>query len=192
VTAAADRPLRADARRNRAKVLAAARTAFAADGLAVPLDEIARRAGVGAGTVYRHFPTKEALFEAIVLDQIIELTERAVAATRSPDVGAAFYRYITDLVSDGHTKKDLADALATTGLRDETLRRSAELQQAVSDLLTAAQRAGAVRPDIDADDLHALTLGAITASHRHTDPARTRRVIAVLCDGLRAQPTAEV
>ncbi|MFD6451097.1 helix-turn-helix domain-containing protein, partial [Nocardia sp. NPDC060220] len=60
------RPLRADARRNRERVLAAAQEAFAAEGISVPLDDIARRAGVGAGTVYRHFPTKEALFTAAI------------------------------------------------------------------------------------------------------------------------------
>jgi len=89
---ATDPPLRADARRNRARVLAAAQEAFATEGLSVPLDEIARRAGVGAGTVYRHFPTKEALFEAIVLHQmqdvIAQVRDRADARTIP---AAAFY-----------------------------------------------------------------------------------------------------
>ena len=71
------RPLRADARRNRAKVLEAAEEVFASEGLAVPIDEVARRAGVGVGTVYRHFPTKEALFEAIVVARLEALVERA-------------------------------------------------------------------------------------------------------------------
>lgn len=72
-----ERPLRADARRNRERVLAAAQEAFAAEGISVPLDEIARRAGVGAGTVYRHFPTKEALFAAAIVDRVDRMTGRA-------------------------------------------------------------------------------------------------------------------
>ena len=78
------RPMRADARRNRARVLEAARAVFAEEGLAVPLDEIAARAGVGAGTVYRHFPTKEALFEAVVTDRIApENVHRLINRIRS-------------------------------------------------------------------------------------------------------------
>jgi AcrR family transcriptional regulator len=83
------RPLRADALRNRARVLEAAHAAFAADGLAVPLDEIARRAGVGAGTVYRHFATKEALFEAVIADHLEALAAAGRAALDGLDVSAA-------------------------------------------------------------------------------------------------------
>src|SRR5438876_7565800 len=82
------RPLRADAQRNRAKVLAAAQEAFAAEGIAVPLDEIARRAGVGAGTVYRHFPTKEALFEAVIADRLEHFAEHATSLGTAEDSGA--------------------------------------------------------------------------------------------------------
>ena len=88
----ADRPLRADARRNRARVLDVAREVFAAEGLTVPIDEIARRAGLGIGTVYRHFPTKEALFEAIVLDRIERLTALAESAPGA-DPGEAFFDF---------------------------------------------------------------------------------------------------
>ena len=84
------RPLRADARRNRNRVLEAARAAFGAEGSDVSLDEIARRAGVGPGTVYRHFATKEALFEAVVFDRIGELVEEARALLDDPDPGRAF------------------------------------------------------------------------------------------------------
>src|SRR6266545_3604820 len=80
------KPPRADAVRNRQRVLEAAKEAFAAEGLAVPLDEIARRAGVGAGTVYRHFPTKEALFEAVILDRVRKLVDYAESlADADPD-----------------------------------------------------------------------------------------------------------
>ena len=98
------RPLRADARRNRDRVLEAARTAFAAEGSDVPLDEIARRAGVGAGTVYRHFATKEALFEAVVFDRIGELVEEARALSDDPDPGRAFSSFVERLGREGARK----------------------------------------------------------------------------------------
>jgi AcrR family transcriptional regulator len=83
------RPLRADARRNRERILAAATAAFAADGLSVPLDEIARRAGVGPGTLYRHFPAKEALWEAVLHDRLARLADEAEALHRATDASAA-------------------------------------------------------------------------------------------------------
>ena len=82
------RPLRADARRNRERILAAATAAFAADGLSVPLDEIARRAGVGPGTLYRHFPAKEALWEAVLHDRLQRLADEAEALHRAARPGA--------------------------------------------------------------------------------------------------------
>src|SRR5215831_4010426 len=85
--ASAGRPLRADAARNREKVLNAAREAFAESGYSVPLDEIAARAGVGPGTVYRHFPAKEALFQAVVTARIEDLTDDAQARADDADPG---------------------------------------------------------------------------------------------------------
>ena len=108
---APDRPLRADARRNRQRLLEVAYQVFAAEGLAVPIDEIARRAGVGAGTVYRHFPTKEALFRAIVVDRVTRLVEQAHAAAGSPDPGEAFFGYFLALIDEGASNRVMADAL---------------------------------------------------------------------------------
>ena len=108
--------LRADARRNRASVLRAAQEAFAAEGLAVPLDEIARRAGVGAGTVYRHFPTKEALFETIVLGRVQEMGERIRQWAAAPEPGTAFFAMLTELAEQGAMKRDLVDALTAAGI----------------------------------------------------------------------------
>src|SRR3569833_4233648 len=90
--------MRADARRNRAKVLAAAEEAFAADGLAVPRVDIARRAGVGAGTVYRHFPSKEALFQAVVLERIEQFAEEARALATAANPGDAFLDYFVRVI----------------------------------------------------------------------------------------------
>ena len=184
------RPQRADAVRNRARVLEAARAAFAAEGLAVPLDEIARRAGVGAGTVYRHFPTKEALFEAVIADQLAALAEDAEArAAGGGDPGEQFFTFFATVIEDGTRKADLADALTSAGvrLRQETLASAGRLQQALAALLEGAQRAGAVRPDVDTMDLHALAAGALAAERKRAsgpdaEPGRLTRIIA---DGLR-------
>src|SRR5271156_2374714 len=110
------RPLRADARRNRDRVLEAARTSFGAEGWDVSLDEIARRAGVGAGTVYRHFPTKEALFEAVVFDRLAELVEEARALLDDLDPGSAFWSFVERLAREGALKRDLVEALAHEGI----------------------------------------------------------------------------
>ncbi len=179
-----DRPLRADARRNRARVLAAAQEAFAAEGLAVPLDEIARRAGVGAGTVYRHFPTKEALFEAVVADRLEALAGEGRAALREPDPGPAFYGFLGRMLADAQQKKDLADALAGAGidLRTSTQSAAADLQKQLGELLARAQREGAVRRDIDVADLHAITFGAMAAESRG---AGDGRLTAIVLDCLR-------
>jgi AcrR family transcriptional regulator len=184
------RPQRADAVRNRAKVLEAARAAFAAEGLAVPLDEIARRAGVGAGTVYRHFPTKEALFEAVIADQLAALADDAEArAAGGGDPGEQFFAFFATVIEEGTRKADLADALTSAGvhLRQETLVSAGRLQRALAALLEGAQQAGAVRADVDTMDLHALAAGALAAERKRAsgpdaEPGRLARIIA---DGLR-------
>lgn len=183
------RPLRADARRNRARVLEAAREAFAAEGLAVPLDEIARRAGVGAGTVYRHFPTKEALFEAVIVDRLDFLVEQARAALDASGerAGEAFFEFLDVMLADAGSKKDLADALAGAGvdLRAVTLESAALLNGSLTELLTRAQAAGAVRAGIDTADLHAIVFGALAAEQRRADAGRPGRIARLVCDGLR-------
>jgi len=187
----AARPPRADAVRNRARVLAAASEAFAADGLAVPLDEIARRAGVGAGTVYRHFPTKEALFEAVITDRLAALADDAEARLASAeDPGEAFFGFFYGTIYTGLAKADLAEALASAGagLSEELQRASIRLRHGLDGLLKRAQDAGAVRADVSVEDLHALAKGAMAAEKRaETDPNIERgKMTRVICDGLRA------
>ena len=93
-----DRPLRADAARNRARVLEVAYDTFAAEGLSVPIDEIARRAGVGAGTVYRHFPTKEDLYRAVVEDRIGNIVDEGRAVLRADDPGEGLFAILRSMV----------------------------------------------------------------------------------------------
>jgi AcrR family transcriptional regulator len=183
------RPLRADARRNRDRVLKAASAAFGAEGSDVSLDEIARRAGVGAGTVYRHFATKEALFEAVVFDRIGELVEEARALFDDLDPGRAFSSFVELLAREGARKRDLVEALAYDGNRlqigEAPIMRA--LIDVLAELLDRAQRAGAVRSDIGVDDVVAVLTGAAYAvCHSRADDERTRRLLAIMDDGLRA------
>src|SRR5690349_10991534 len=134
------KPLRADAARNRARVLETAYETFAAEGLSVPLDEIARRAGVGAGTVYRHFPTKEALFEAVILDRITRFVDVARDLAADGDPGEAFFGFLHRLVVGASASKALVDALAGAPLATADLIMAAkqELSAAGGELLAEA------------------------------------------------------
>jgi AcrR family transcriptional regulator len=179
---AQDRPLRADAQRNRDKVLRAAREAFAASGYGVPLDEIAARAGVGPGTVYRHFPTKEALFEAVVSARLEDLLEDARRRARTDDPEAAFFGFMARVAEEGMAKRDLPDAIVASGpLREE-------FSAALDELLRRAREAGAVRDGITTGDLIALLKGLFVSAKDEPDPARYRRLLAVVTAGLRARP----
>jgi AcrR family transcriptional regulator len=183
------RPLRADARRNRAKVLEAAEEVFASEGLAVPIDEVARRAGVGVGTVYRHFPTKEALFEAIVVARIEALLERIEQLSTADDAGAALFTFISELVDLAVKKKDLTDELARVGVSSEDLIAGVKerLERGFDVLLERAQAAGAVRGDINRTDMTALVMGTCMAANQHGCEQSTQRLVGVLCDGFRAR-----
>jgi AcrR family transcriptional regulator len=187
------RPLRADARRNRDRVLEAARTAFASEGSDVSLDEIARRAGVGAGTVYRHFATKEALFEAVVFDRMGELVEEARSLLGDPDPGLAFSSFIEHLGREGARKRDLVEALAGDGIHLQLAEAPVvrELTDVLAELLRRAQFAGAVRSDISVDDVVAVLTGtAYGICHSRADDAQTGRLLAIMYDGLRADRTS--
>lgn len=179
---------RADALRNLAKILEAAEEVFAVEGLAVPIDEVARRAGVGIGTVYRHFPTKEALFEAIVLSRLERLVQRAEQLTMAADPGEAMFSFVSELVELAVEKKDIHDELARAGVTSEQLHAGVKerLSAQVDVLLQRAQAAGAVRQDIDLADITALVMGTCLAAGQQGHAASTPRLVAVLCDGLRA------
>lgn len=178
------RPLRADAARNRARVLEVAYETFAQEGLSVPIDEIARRAGVGAGTVYRHFPTKEALFRAIVANRLQRVIDYATSLMDADDPGAAFFAFLALLVEE--KDQGLVEALAGVGFDIATAMPDVEREflAILDSLLTRAQRAGAVRSDVDVRDVKALLVGC-QAMLRHNDNAGlTRRTLAVVMDGL--------
>jgi AcrR family transcriptional regulator len=174
----AEPPLRADARRNRDRVLRAATEAFAEAGFGVPLDAIAARAGVGPGTVYRHFPTKEALFQAVVTARLEDLIAEARRLADVDDAGAALRTFLARMRQEAATKGDASDAIAVPGPLQ------AELHSALAVLLSRAQQAGAARTDLGVDDLIAMLKGMIVAVRDHPTPQRVERVFAVLADGL--------
>ncbi|MFI9575400.1 TetR/AcrR family transcriptional regulator [Microbispora rosea] len=184
-----DRELRADARRNRERVLRTAQRLFATEGLGVSLDEIARRAGVGPGTVHRHFPTKEALYLAVAIDQIRKLVAEgeALAATGDP---TALFTLLSAMMASGAENVAVKSALvaAEFDLRTAAPDVADDLTRRVADLLDRAQAAGAVRPDLTVGEVMALVAGAFAAI-RHagaeTSRERSAHIARLILDGLR-------
>jgi AcrR family transcriptional regulator len=181
-----ERPLRADALRNRGRILEAAEVVFASEGIEAPVDVIAEKAGVGVGTLYRHFPTKEKLCEAILLDRLRELTEDARAQADAPDPAAAFFGFLEHFVALGASKRDLIAAVMGAGLDFEEAAAPVkeDLREAVGVLLQRAQEAGAVRPDVSPAAVVSL-IGATCQAAGHTDEAPALDLLGIVCDGLR-------
>ncbi len=183
---AEERPLRADAARNRARILEAAEVVFAAEGIEAPVDDIAEKAGVGVGTLYRHFPTKEKLCEAILIDRLRDLTNDARAQADAVDPVAAFFGFLEHFVELGAAKRDLIVAVTGAGLDfDEAAAPVKEdLREAVGVLLRRAQDAEAVREDVTP----AAIIGLISATchaagYNHEAPVMD--LLGIVCDGLR-------
>jgi AcrR family transcriptional regulator len=179
---------RADALRNRIRVLEAAEAVFAAKGHGASTEEVARQAGVGAGTVFRHFPTKEALLEAIVIGRLGRLVEQAAALSAEPDAGRAFFVFFEQMVEHASKKKAFTEALAQAGVDVKSVLEPAarELRRGLRTLLVRAQDAGAVRPDVRVPEVMALMVGAARiAEHASGNRAMQTRTLAVLLDGLR-------
>ena len=188
-TPAISRPLRADAARNRAKVLEVAYETFAAEGLAVPIDEIARRAGVGAGTVYRHFPTKEDLYRAVIQARVVSIVADGYGLLESADPGEALFAFLRSMVLQwGAGDRGLVDALAGSGVDVETA--VPDLEESflgpLGALLAAAQKAGTVRPDVDVRAVKALMVGC--QAMQTYDAGLAEGVTEVVFDGLRRVP----
>jgi AcrR family transcriptional regulator len=180
---------RADARRNRERVLRTAQQLFATEGLGVSLDEIARRAGVGPGTVHRHFPSKESLYLAVAIDQIEQLVAEAegLAATDDP---AALFTLLSRMMASGAENVAVKSALvaAEFDLRSAAPAVAATLTRHVAGLLERAHAAGAVRADLSVDEVMALVAGAFAAI-RHagaeSSPERSAHIAQLILDGLR-------
>ena len=186
--AAVARPQRADALRNRARILGAAENVFAVEGIDVPVDLIAEKAGVGVGTLYRHFPTKEKLCEAVLLDRLLALTVDARALADADDPKAAFFGFLTHFVEEGAAKRDLIVAVMGAGMEHDEFSEAVkgDLNDAIGVLLQRAQAVGAVRPDVRPDAVLAL-LGATCQATVHSAAAPALDLLTIVCDGLRVQ-----
>ncbi|HEX6311438.1 MAG TPA: TetR family transcriptional regulator [Acidimicrobiia bacterium] len=184
---------RADALRNREAVLVAARRVLAAGGLDAPVDDVAAAAGVGVATVYRHFPTKTALVDAVIERSFEELTREAEAAAAGPDAGAAFLGFVRHAGVVMARDRVLVAAARSTD-RPERSPVVQRLFDAAGVLLRRAIAAGAVRGDVVADDLPALLVGAGDAANQRgrPTPAALERYLDIITQGLRAgRATAE-
>jgi AcrR family transcriptional regulator len=179
---------RSDARRNRELLVAAAARLFAAQGAGAPLDSVARDAGVGNATMYRNFPTREAMLEAVLHERYQQLASSAEDLLDATPPDAALVAWLREFVAYTQTFHGLPDpVMATLRDRDSALYASCKaMRTAAARLLTRAQHAGTIRSDIDPTDLFTHAAGIAWAAQRAPhDPGRTHRLLTVLADGLR-------
>jgi AcrR family transcriptional regulator len=184
---------RADAVRNRERVLQAAKAVFSAGGPDASLEAVARRAGVGIGTLYRHFPTREALFEAVYRREVEQLGELAEQLKREPQPVEALRRWLRSNVEFVATKKGMSAALALAahGKSSELIAFSFErLTKAVGALLDRAVAAGEIRADVSAEDLLRALIGMCYLHDQPGWQASVIRLLDVFIDGLRVRPNA--
>src|SRR4051812_16810284 len=189
-TAVTARTQRSDARRNRERVLAAAEEVFAETGLRAQVEEVARRAGVGVGTVCRHFPTKQALVEAVLAamyDSVLGEADAALASDGDP--GAAFETYLFSLAAFQARHRALAESMANAiELPTATEETRQALRRAISELVARAQAAGAVRDDIGPADVTLLfSAVAHTTARGELQPALRDRYVTLVLDALRPE-----
>jgi AcrR family transcriptional regulator len=182
-----ERPKRADARRNYEKVLAAAREAFAEGGESTALEEIARRAGVGIGTLYRHFPNRQALLEALYVDEVEEVC-RSAAALDGADPWEALSGWFERFIAYMGTKRALAAELLNYLDQDAPLFQvcRTSMFEAGEPLLKRAQEAGVVRPDVNIGEVIQMVVGI--AKIPASDQRQTEHIVRVALDGLRYHP----
>ncbi len=175
-----ERPLRRDAQANRERLVAAALDAFAEGGVDVPMDEVARRAGVGVGTIYRNFPAKDDLVDAVLedaIDRLVAILERALALD---DAWEGFRLYLEHALDLHARNRGLKELFAARG----TGRARKRMGPLAVRLISRAQEQGALRPDFKAEDLRLVfrSAGAVI----EYDPSSRRRFVALLLDGLKA------
>jgi AcrR family transcriptional regulator len=184
LTPLAPRPKRADARRNYDKLVAAARAAFAEEGSDATLEEISKRAGVGIGTLYRHFPRREDLLEATYLGGVEEISAAAAKYAELPP-WEALTGWLGEFVSFAATKRALAEEMFTYLDRDAPVFNGCRvaIYGAGEPLLQRAQAAGEVRDDVDISDVTKMISGI--AGLRSTEPEQIERLVAIALDGLR-------
>jgi len=180
------RPKRADARLNYDKLVAAARALFTTDGTSAPLEDVAERAGVGIGTLYRHFPTRQALLEAVYIDEV-EAMARAAADLSNLPPWDALSQWLHQYLGFAATKRALNEALVEAAPdSDVLLSCRTAIAGAGTALVERAQQAGVVRPDANFMDVVRMVAGI--AMVPTTDPGQQTRLLELALDGLRYQP----
>jgi len=179
--------MRADARRSRAKLLEAATAAFAEHGADAPLDDIARKAGVGIGTLYRHFPTRTDLQAAVYRSQVLAVCEAADELVDTVTPEQAFFGWVRALTGYLTTKRGLSRALIEAVGKDSELISGCwvAMHESTDRLLAHAQQAGVLRADISSQDVLRLIHGITIATE--TSPGDADRLLALVLDGLRPQ-----
>jgi AcrR family transcriptional regulator len=177
---------RADAQRNYERILAVGRAAVAARGDSVVLEDIARDAGVGIGTLYRHFPTRQALFEAVFLDEVEELRERAEGATEDPSPLDALVSWLRLQMDFGAHGRSMGAAVLNAKHTEGTAINLActDMRNAGTALLRRAQAAGEVRADVDLTDVLRLIHGVVLANEQAPDAERVARMFALVIAGI--------
>ena len=187
--AVVERPLRADARRNREAVLEAARKAFAELGLEAQMDDIAARAGVGVGTVYRHFPTKEALIEALQADRWRQLAAAADPYRDADDPWVGLTSFLWDAARLQRDNRSWAELAAAAPLRFDADDERQDLLAVTQELVDRAKEAGAVRADLTSQDIGMLMCGTASVMRTtgaHDGDSRWERFFELGLQGLRA------
>lgn len=187
--------IRADARHNYDQLLVAAQAAFAEQGTQASLRDVARRAGVGIGTLYRHFPTREALLEALFGRGLDNLSAQGETLLAAEDPAAALAEWVRELALGSARSEGLAVAVIDA-LHDpeSALHASCQrLRNAGARLLARAQRSGRIRPDLTADELFATAAAMAWAAERTPRPeASTDRFLTLLTEGIAARPAESV
>ncbi|TCO61030.1 TetR/AcrR family transcriptional regulator [Actinocrispum wychmicini] len=187
------RPMRADARRNYDRLLDAAKAAFAEHGTDAPLDDIAKRAGVGSGTLYRHFPTRTDLIEAVFVQRISLMVAVAAELAEGTDPEESLRTFMRQVVEQSITYRGLAGALVVA-LHEQgsEVARSCHTMvlEAADRLGDRAKQAGVIRADVNMRDLLKLVNGIAMAAEKDAgaDPALVDRLIALILNGLRPTP----
>ena len=184
---------RADAARNRERVLEAAKAVFSIGGQDASLEAVAKRAGVGIGTLYRHFPTREALFEAVYRREVEQLSELAEQLKNEASPIEALRRWLRSNVAFVATKKGMAAALALAahGMSELHAYSSDRLGKAIGALLDRAAAAGEIRADIEPADVLRALVGMCYMNDQPGWQASVNRLLDIFVDGLRAQPAAK-
>ncbi|GAB3158157.1 TetR/AcrR family transcriptional regulator [Amycolatopsis sp. NPDC004378] len=182
-----ERPVRADARRNREKLVAVARAAFAGAEGPVALEAVAREAGVGIGTLYRHFPTREALVEAVYAAELDDVTASAPALLEELPPEAALRAWMDRYAAFVQTKRGMGDvlraSLASGRITTPVTRK--RISTAIGAILEAGARAGTLRADARPEDVTLMVLGVFLSTTGDQDPGRIGRLLDLVADALR-------